>query len=304
MHEGVGEAFHIVGARPRVYDVADARFILQVQLRVACDTGREVCGQRNGLVEGVGVQALRVAEGRAHGFDAGARDVVEGVLLGERPSAGLRVRAQRETLRILRVELFDDFRPQHSGGTHLGNFHEVVFADGPEEGEARRELVYLEAGLFAFAEVFETVREGVGHFEVRRGARFLHVVAGNRDAVELRHVLRGVREDVADDLHRGRRGVDVGVAHHELLENVVLDGARELFKLRALFEARDDVERENRKDRAVHGHRNRYLRKRDFVEQHLHVHDGVYRDARLADVADDARVVGVVAAVRGQVERD
>ena len=73
---------------------------------------------------------------------------------------------------------------------------------------------------------------------------------------------------------------------------------------RALFEARDDVERENRKDRAVHGHRNRYLRKRDFVEQHLHVHDGVYRDARLADVADDARVVGVVAAVRGQVERD
>ena len=57
---------------------------------------------------------------------------------------------------------------------------------------------------------------------------FLHVVAGDRDRVELRHVLRRVPDDVGDDPHRRRGRVDVGVADHELLEDVVLDGPGEL----------------------------------------------------------------------------
>jgi hypothetical protein len=36
------------------------------------------------------------------------------------------------------------------------------------------------------------------------------------------------REDVRDDPSLGARRVDVGVAHHELLQNVVLNGAGEL----------------------------------------------------------------------------
>ena len=46
------------------------------------------------------------------------------------------------------------------------------------------------------------------------------------------------------------------------------------------------------------------LIERDAVEQDLHVLDRVDRDAGLADVAHDARVVAVVAAVRREVERD
>ena len=72
----------------------------------------------------------------------------------------------------------------------------------------------------------------------------------------------------------------------------------------ALLFRRDDEVRERRDHRAVHRHRHRHLVERDPVEQDLHVLDGVDRDARLADVADHARVVGVVAAVRGQIERD
>jgi hypothetical protein len=40
------------------------------------------------------------------------------------------------------------------------------------------------------------------------------------------------------------------------------------------------------------------------AEQDAHVADRVDRDARHADVAGDARMVAVVAAVRGEVERD
>ena len=44
--------------------------------------------------------------------------------------------------------------------------------------------------------------------------------------------------------------------------------------------------------------------KRDAVEQQLHVLDGVDRDARHADVAGDARIVAVVAAMGGEIEGD
>ena len=72
----------------------------------------------------------------------------------------------------------------------------------------------------------------------------------------------------------------------------------------ALLLGRDDVAREHRQHGAVHRHRHGHLVERDAVEEDLHVLDGVDRDARLADVADDARVVAVVAAVGGEVERD
>ena len=111
-------------------------------------------------------------------------------------------------------------------------------------------------------------------------------------------------DDVADDAHARRGRVDVGVADHELFEDVVLDRPRELVLAHTLLLGGDDVTREHRQDRAVHRHRHRHLVERDAVEEDLHVLDGVDRDARLADVADDARMVAVVAAVRREIERD
>ena len=125
-----------------------------------------------------------------------------------------------------------------------------------------------------------------------------------RDRVELRHLPCRVLDDVADDPHRRRRRIDVGVADHELLEDVVLDGPRELALRHALLLGRDDVAGEHRQHRAVHRHRHADLVERNAVEQDLHVLDRVDRHARLADVARHARVVAVVAAVRGEVERD
>ena len=57
-------------------------FVLEEELRVAGDAGGEIGGQGDGLVERVGVQRLGVAERGGHGLDAGAGDVVVGVLFG------------------------------------------------------------------------------------------------------------------------------------------------------------------------------------------------------------------------------
>ena len=79
---------------------------------------------------------------------------------------------------------------------------------------------------------------------------------------------------------------------------------RELFRRHALFLGGDDVERQHRQHRAVHGHRHRHLIERDAGEQRAHVVDRIDRDARHADVAGDARMIAVVAAVGGEIEGD
>ena len=173
-----------------------------------------------------------------------------------------------------------------------------------EEAHPGRELVDGQARVEAGADVLDAVGEGVGQLEVGRRPGLLDVVAGDRDRVEPRHLLRGVAEDVGDDPHARLRRVDVGVADHELLEDVVLDRPRELFRLHPLLLGGGDVEREHREHRAVHGHADAHLVERDALEERARVVDGVDRHPGHADVTLHTRVVGVVATVGGQVEGD
>ena len=83
------------------------------------------------------------------------------------------------------------------------------------------------------------------HLHRRRGPRLLDVVARDGDGVELGHVLAGVGEDVSDDAHARLGRVDVGVADHELFEDVVLDRPGELLLLHALLlPGHDELNRE------------------------------------------------------------
>jgi hypothetical protein len=75
---------------------------------------------------------------------------------------------------------------------------------------------------------FQPVRQGIRQFEIGGRASLLHMVAGNADTVELRHVLRRVGENIGDDAHRRFRRINVRVAHHVLFENIVLDRAGQL----------------------------------------------------------------------------
>ena len=132
-------------------------------------------------------------------------DIVEHVLRGQRPARGLAMRAQRQRARILRLERLHQLGPDHARGAQLGDLHEIVHADRPEERHARRELIDGEPGLHAGAHIFDAVGERIGELEVLRRAGFLHVIAGNRNRIELRHFGRGVGEDVGDDAQARRR---------------------------------------------------------------------------------------------------
>ncbi len=95
----VGQSLDVVRPAPRVDDLRRARLLLQHQLGVAGDPGGEVGRQCDRLVERVGVQRLGVPLGRSHRLQAGAGDVVEHVLGGQRPARGLAMRAQRQRFR-------------------------------------------------------------------------------------------------------------------------------------------------------------------------------------------------------------
>src|SRR5262249_16211313 len=111
-------------------------------------------------------------------------------------------------------------------------------------------------------------------------------------------------EDVGDDPHGGSGRINIGVPHHKLFEDVVLNSSGKLGRRKALLLARHDEEREYGKHRAVHGHRYTHLRKRDSIEQRAHVEERIEDTARHADIALDAWMVAVVAGVGGKVKGD
>ncbi len=302
--ELVGEPLDVVRAAPRVGDPADPGLLLELDLGVAGDPGREIGGQGERLVEGVGVQRLGVAHGRGQRLETGPGDVVVGILGGEAPARGLRVGAQHHGFGVCRPHGLHDLRPQQPRRAQLGDLHEDIHADGPEERDPRREGVDIETRRPAGADILDAVGEGVAELEIEARPGLLHVIAGDRDRVEARHLLRGIAEDVGDDPHRWFGGVDIGVADHELFEDVVLDGSRELLRGDALFFRGDDIERHHRQHRAVHGHGDADLVEGDPVEEDPHVLDRVDGDPGHADIAPDPRVVGVVAAVGGEIEGD
>ena len=142
--------------------------------------------------------------------------------------------------------------------------------------------------------------------ELLRGARsrLADVVPGDRDRVPARQPLGAVREEVGREPHRRSRREDVVAARDVLLQHVVLHGAAQLLARDALALGDELVEEEEQCGRRVDRHRGRDLVERDSVEQRLHVAERVDRDARAADLALCERVVGVVAELRREVERD
>ncbi len=299
-----GQRLDIIAAAERVGDIGDAAFLGEDELGVAGDPRRGIGRQRHRLVEAVGVERLGAAQHRRHRLDRGADDVVIGVLLGEADARRLAVGAQHRRFGVGRAEPEHDPVPQEARRAQLRHLHEEVHADAEEEGQARREMVDVEPLGLRRPHIFHAVGEGEGELLDRGRAGLVHVIAADRDRVELRHFARAILDDVGDDPHRRRGRVDIGVADRELLQDVVLDGAGERRLLHPLLLGGDDVEGHHRQHRAVHRHADRHVIQWDAVEQDLHVLDAVDRHPGLADVADHPDMVAVIAAMGGKVEGD
>ena len=117
-----------------------------------------------------------------------------------------------------------------------------------------------------------------------------------------RHLLRAELDHVHDEPHRWLGREDPLLLSDVLLEDVRLDRPPELGSLEALLLADADVEREEHRGRRVDRHGRRDLAERDPGEERLHVGERVDRHPFATDLAERARVVGVVAHQRRHVE--
>ncbi len=173
-----------------------------------------------------------------------------------------------------------------------------------EERDLRRELVDGHpAALDDGVAVGDTVGQRERHLLHGVGAGIAEVRTRHRDRVEPRHLGGAELDGVGDQAQRRLGRPDPGAARRVLLEDVVLDGAGELLARHALLLGRGDVERQQDGRGAVDGEAGADLVQRDAVEQDLGVGQRVDRDADPADLLAELGVVGVVTALRGQIQR-
>ena len=237
-------------------------------------------------------------------LDAGTGDIVEHILRRQRPARCLAMGAQHQGFRVPRIEMpLHHAGPDLACGAQLGDLHEVMHAIGKEEGQARRKGVDIQPGRHPGAHIFQTVGKRIGQFQVVRRAGLLHMIAGHRNEIELRHLGRAIGKDIRDNPHRGCRRIDIGIAHHEFLQNIVLDGACQGGRRNALLLGSGDEQRQHRHDRAIHRHGDGHAVQRNVAEQDVHVGDGIDRHPGHADIVRDKLVIGVIAPVRRQIER-
>ena len=163
--------------------------------------------------------------------------------------------AQRKRFRILGIKLLHNLSPEHTCGTHLGYLHEEIHTDSPEERQTGSKCIDIHTGIDTCTQVFQTIGKSVSQLNITCRTGFLHVVTGNRYAIELRHILRSVLKYVGDNTHGEFRRINIGVTHHEFLKNVILYGTGHFIKLGTLLQTGIDIECEHRKHSTVHGHR-------------------------------------------------
>ena len=163
----------------------------------------------------------------------------------------------------------------------------------------------VEPGVERRLHVRDRVGEREGDLLDRRRAGFADVIPADRDRVPVAAARARSNAKMSVTIRSdGRGGIDVGAARDVLLEDVVLNRARQRRGGDALPSRDGDVEREQDDRRRVDRHRRRHAVERDAVEELRHVLDRVDRDADAADLARGQRVVGVVAHLRRQVEGD
>jgi hypothetical protein len=115
-------------------------------------------------------------------------------------------------------------------------------------------------------------------------------------------VLGTIREGVDDQSHRLAGRIDVGTSGDVLLQDVVLDGPLDQFTRYSLLLGDQLVEEEQGGRSGVDGHRRRDLVERQVGQEQAHVDQRVDGDAHLAHLAFGARVVGVIAHLRREIE--
>src|SRR5215210_2014740 len=303
LFDSVGKGLDVVGACKGVGRPCKAALARQDLLGTEGDAGATLRRKREGLVEGVGVQALGPAEDRGERLDRGAHHVVLGLLGRQRGAGGLGVEPELAAPLVGRAETL-----AHDGGPHpprrpvFGDLLKQVVVGVEEEREPWRKLVHLEPGVGGGLDVGYGVREGESELLDGGGPGLPDVVAADRDGVPARHLRGTVGEHVRRYPHRWPRRVDVGATGQVLLEYVVLGGPREDLGLHALLFGDKRVQEQQDRSRRVYRHRGRDLPQGNALQEVAHVQERVDGHTDFADLARCELMVGITPHLRGQVE--
>ena len=252
------------------------------------------------------MEGLDSARGGRHRLHSDADGVVDGLLRGEGRAA--REGEYLEALRLFVgdvVALLHDARVEAARRAVLRDFLKEVELRAEEEVAVRGRGHDVDAALHRRVVVLDHVGEREGELHRRGSAGLADVVAGDRYRRPVRQVLAAVFEHVDGELDAGRRREDVGAAAHVFFKDVVLEEEAYRVRVYVVLLREGDVEGEH--DDGVRVRRRAYLAhllEGYALEERFDVGEGVYRDADLSDFAFGHRVVGVVAHLSRQVERD
>src|SRR3569833_1356896 len=94
-------------------------------------------------------------------LNARAHNVVVRILCGETPTRSLAMGAKSKRFRILWVELLNEFGPEHTRRSELGNLHKVVHANAPEKRDTRGKIVNLQTCVYSGAQILQAICLGI-----------------------------------------------------------------------------------------------------------------------------------------------
>ena len=142
--------------------------------------------------------------------------------------------AQHPGARVFSCEMFaHDARPHAPRGAKFRDLLQKAIVRREEEREAGSEAVDVETSVDGRLDVGHAVGQRECHFLHGGAAGFPHVIAGDGNRVPVRHLAVAEGEQVSHDAHGMRDGINIRSARDVFLQDVVLDGARNLPQLRA-----------------------------------------------------------------------
>ena len=247
---------------------------------------RLLARQRQGLVVAVRVEALGATQHAGQGLKCHPRDVGLRLLRGKGHSGCLGVEAQLEAALIdCAVAFAQPPGPDPSGSPELAYLLEEVDMAVEEEAEAGCKVVDMEAGCDSGLDVGETVCKGERQLLHGRGASLPDVVAGDRHRVPAGHLGGGEPDHVGDEANRWPGREDVLLLRLVLLEDVVLEGSRQLPPVDTTLFGDNHVHGQQDRGRSVDGHRGGHPTQVDVGEEVGHVLNGVDGHPRPADLS-------------------
>ena len=214
------------------------------------------------------------------------------------------MRSQPDSGLLGAVAVEDDFRPQPPPGAEFRHLLEQIAEDVEVERQPAGELVDVEAARQRRVGIGLGDGEGVAHFLGRRRAGFADVIAADAHGRIFRRHLGAIFDGVGDQFHRRIDRKHPGAAADELFENIVLRGAAQFCDVVAALFRHGEIHGDEDGGGAVDGERHRDGVEIDAVERDFEIAQGVDRHADPADFADRFRRIGIVAALRRQVEGD